>query len=63
MAADSSVIAEVTRQTSSFDFANPPDGAVLDRWTIPQQLKEFLQRSLDGQEAQTSRAVSLAEIV
>ena len=42
MAADSSVIAEVARQASSFDFANPPDGVILDTWTIP-QLKEFLR--------------------
>ena len=42
MAADISVITEVARQASSFDFANPPDGANLDTWTIP-QLKEFLR--------------------
>ena len=42
MAAGISVIMEVARQASSFDFANPPDGANLDTWTIP-QLKEFLR--------------------
>ena len=37
-----SVIMEVARRASSFDFANPPDGANLDTWTIP-LLKEFLR--------------------
>ena len=33
MAVDTSVITEVARQASSFDFANLPDGANLNTWT------------------------------